>query len=129
MTARVTKPGDAYPGTLDEALDYAFGEIRRVLLERHLKYGVKNIAMSEEAGIVVRVGDKWARLQNDPTDRDDETRDDTWGDIAGYAIIALLWRWGWWGLPMLEEASSRLCRDEQHASCQCPCHISEVEKA
>lgn len=63
------------------------------------KYGPGNIAKFGERGVLVRVSDKLERMINlhkTEQEPDDETRDDTWGDMATYALIALMCRWGWW---------------------------------
>lgn len=78
----------------------------RMFDHKQQRYGCGNIAAFGEHGVLVRSHDKMARLINltrtgqEPAD---ETKDDTWGDLATYAIIALMCRWGWWpGVPARE---------------------------
>ncbi len=69
------------------------------------RYGPQNIAEFGEVGVMIRVRDKIARLINmwrSGIEPQDETKDDTWGDIATYSLIALLCRWGKW--PGVEPA-------------------------
>lgn len=63
------------------------------------KYGPGNIAKFGEFGVTVRAHDKIERLinlQKTGQEPADETRDDSWGDLATYSMISLLCRWGWW---------------------------------
>lgn len=78
----------------------------QVFDHKQQRYGCGNIAAFGEQGVLVRSHDKLARLINlhktgqEPAD---ETRDDTWGDLANYSLIALMCRWGWWpGVPARE---------------------------
>lgn len=69
-------------------------KIRSTLLERHKQYGEGNLRIHGEEGIVVRLGDKLSRLQNELKNsyREDysiDQRKEVWTDIAGYAIQAL----------------------------------------
>lgn len=62
-------------------------------------YGPGNIAAFGEYGVMVRLHDKLARLMNlsrAGREPKDETKDDTWGDMATYSLIALMCRWRWW---------------------------------
>ena len=74
------------------------------------KYGPENIGEFGETGVIIRVTDKIKRRVNlwrtnqRPAD---ETIEDTWGDIANYAIIALMCRYGKW--PGVEAATPRPC--------------------
>jgi hypothetical protein len=71
----------------------------RVFDHKQGKYGPGNIAKFGEMGVMVRASDKIERMANlHRTEQEpaDETRDDTWGDVANYGLIALMCRWGWW---------------------------------
>lgn len=83
---------DAFVTKLDEHLR----DIREMMYERHLKYGPGNIAKFGELGLLVRLGDKFARLENNREDFSDESVDDTVSDIIGYALIWKMWRAGDW---------------------------------
>ncbi len=84
----------------------------RVFDTKQQRYGAANIASFGEFGVLVRSHDKMARLANlhrTSQEPKDETKDDTWGDLATYAIIALMCRWGWWpGVPAREESADKL---------------------
>jgi len=77
----------------------AFEDARLLLLERHTKYGPKNISATPygwKVGLITRISDKLARLQHMEGDATDESRVDAWTDICNYAIIGLLNERGEW---------------------------------
>lgn len=77
----------------------AFEDARLLLLERHIKYGPKNISATPygwKVGLITRISDKLARLQHMEGDATDESRVDAFMDIANYAIIGLLNERGEW---------------------------------
>lgn len=86
------------PQHLDEAFEIVLQELLETFLRKHRDYGKGNILEIEELGIVFRESEKVSRLKNllmkdgDPAN---ESIDDTWTDIAVYAVIALLYRRGW----------------------------------
>ena len=93
------------PETFEDALDTILAEMRAVMIERQLKYGPTNIQDCGKPGIAVRLSDKAARLRHAwlngrGVDAPDESVEDTLIDAANYAVIGLLLRRGWWGLPM-----------------------------
>ena len=103
----------ASPTTWEEAAQRVASEITTLIAQKHLNYGTQGILGFGEAGIVVRVWDKINRLktlvldgkESDlPTARsivnEFETVNDTWRDLAGYAIIALMLRQGRFTLPL-----------------------------
>lgn len=64
-----------------------------LLCERQAKYGHKNILKRLEAGILIRMSDKAARLENMEDERRDFADDsvvDAWMDIVGYTVIYLM---------------------------------------
>jgi len=68
-------------------------EIALLLDRKRADYGTENIKKFGSQGVLVRVSDKVERLIN--LSRKDgqvnfESVEDTWKDIAGYAILALL---------------------------------------
>jgi hypothetical protein len=71
-------------------LDIA-SEIADMLIKKNADYGDKNLTKYGMAGIIVRLSDKLARLENLQGKKGhiDETTEDTLKDIAGYAINAL----------------------------------------
>ena len=67
-------------------------EIVYLLRSKRRDYGTQNIDEFGEFGILVRINDKVARLKNLMQGEkvpNYESIDDTWRDIAGYALLAL----------------------------------------
>ena len=85
----------AKPEYLDTAFEEICKEITQIFIKKNKDYGKGNILDTGELGIAFRVNDKLNRLKNllqsgkDPVN---ECLDDSWKDIAVYAIIALLYR-------------------------------------
>lgn len=75
--------------------------------ERHQKYGSGNIDAFGLLGIVVRLSDKIERLKqwvsNPLLHAPDESTEDTFKDMANYAIIGLMLIHGTWPPLPLEE--------------------------
>lgn len=86
------------PEYLDEAFDQVCRELKAMFLKKHRDYGKGNILDTGELGIAFRISDKLNRLKyliankKKPTN---ETIDETWIDIGVYAVIAVLFRRGW----------------------------------
>jgi len=86
------------PKYLDEAFEDVCKELVEVFLKKHKDYGKGNILEIEEMGIAFREAEKVSRLKNllskggDPVN---ESVEDSWTDLAVYAIIAKLFRKGW----------------------------------
>jgi hypothetical protein len=83
------------PATLDEAYRAVLEELFETFIKKHKDYGKGNILSIEELGIALRESEKVERLKNLLKKTDDpanESLDDTWMDIAVYAIIAILYR-------------------------------------
>lgn len=84
---------------MDRDLSVHAADVVDLVLERHRKYGPRNIAGSPGgaiAGIAVRLHDKVARLGHSQSDFGDESLADTLRDIVGYGLIALLCINGQW---------------------------------
>ena len=67
--------------------------VAALVIAKQADYGHDNILGTGEVGLVVRVNDKIARLRNLVLNKKtpmNETVRDTWVDVAGYAIIALM---------------------------------------
>jgi hypothetical protein len=85
-----------------EALDKTFFELQELLLSKHEDYGPKNISDSPGGplnGLRVRMHDKLARLNNlvdSGADPKHESLEDTFKDMANYAVIGLLVLRGKW---------------------------------
>lgn len=85
----------ASPKTLDEAFAQITDELLQVFLKKHKDYGKENILSIEELGISMRILEKTQRLKNLLMSQDqpaNESIEDTWTDIAVYAIIGMLYR-------------------------------------
>jgi len=94
---------DSAPRTFTEAEGLIRDELSDILMCKQRDYGPGNIADFGEFGVLVRVNDKVARLKNllsQGQRPENESIDDTWKDIANYAVIALMVKRGYWGLPM-----------------------------
>ena len=91
------------PKTFCEAADLILDEMRETLWKKQRDYGPGNISDFGELGVLVRANDKMARLKNlhkagiAPSN---ESVEDSWLDLANYAVIALMLRRGIWGLPV-----------------------------
>lgn len=86
---------------LERWLEEVLTELEDLMHERGRKYGPGNIAEFGDFGVLVRMGDKFARLKNlylsgSGEDVSDESVEDTLMDVANYAIIMLAWRRGLW---------------------------------
>jgi hypothetical protein len=71
-------------------------EVERVMHERHKKYGPGNINRHGIRGVMVRMDDKIARVENTDEDFTDESYRDAWLDLAGYGLIGLMLIDGTW---------------------------------
>lgn len=86
------------PKTLDEAFSQVEKELLETFIQKHKDYGKGNILSMKELGIAFRLSEKVERLKNLLLKSDGpvhESLEDTWNDIAVYAIIAVLVRRGW----------------------------------
>lgn len=85
------------PKYLDEAFAAECEELLKVFLQKHKDYGKGNILEIGEMGIAFRLAEKVSRLKNLLAKSDgpvNESLEDTWTDIAVYAVIAKLYRKG-----------------------------------
>lgn len=89
----------------------------RVFDYKQGKYGPGNIAEFAEVGVMIRSTDKIKRLINlwrtgqEPTD---ESKEDSWGDLANYGLIALMCRYGWWpGVKGSKQKEQIIMADEE----------------
>lgn len=85
----------------EDVNDIAF-ELVQLLLQKHKDYGPKNINQSPYGatqGLVVRMWDKIARIVNLTTNKrhaENEPLEDSFKDLANYAIIGLMVQRGKW---------------------------------
>lgn len=97
------------PKYLDEAFEEVNKELLEVFKKKHKDYGKGNILDMGELGISFRISEKFNRIKNllmsgkKPTN---ESLEDSWTDIAVYAIIAILHKRGWFEKLEMEEKSS-----------------------
>jgi len=86
------------PKYLDEAFASVSDEMLEMFLQKHKDYGKDNILDMGELGIAFRISEKFNRIKHllmnnkKPTN---ETVDESWIDIGVYAVIAVLFRRGW----------------------------------
>ncbi|MFA5377138.1 MAG: hypothetical protein WC455_15410 [Dehalococcoidia bacterium] len=92
------------PKTFNEAALMVAQEWAAKLASKHGDYGPNNILGFGEIGLVVREWDKINRLKNllydNPHEWINESVDDTWLDIGGYAMIAVMLKRRWFTLPL-----------------------------
>lgn len=85
--------------------------------KKQFSYGPNNIAALGERGIFVRMWDKLQRLKNlvwdnQPNPLQDESIEDTWGDLGIYAFMAILERQGKWPEYVEEDLNSYLSNED-----------------
>lgn len=81
------------PKTLDAAFAAINNELLELFLQKHHDYGKGNILANKELGIAMRISEKVERLKHlhmSQQDPENESVEDSWRDIAVYAIIAIL---------------------------------------
>lgn len=102
------------PNCFEDAVQMIVAELAEVLVSKQGDYGHSNITDFGEYGVLIRANDKLARLKhlilpNGVTAPNNEPINDSWKDLANYAIIALMYRRGWFELsltwPTLERMS------------------------
>jgi len=86
------------PKYLDEAFSQVTDELLKTFIKKHKDYGKGNILDMGELGIAFRISEKFNRIKHllaSGQKPENEALDDSWIDIAVYAVIALLLRRGW----------------------------------
>jgi len=81
--------------TFKESVRLVMDELEALLLKKQADYGHENITDFGELGCLIRSNDKISRLKNlmlKKKSPENETLDDSWIDLANYAIIALMLR-------------------------------------
>ena len=82
---------------LDKAFEEILEEMLATFIAKNKDYGKGNILDTGEMGIIFRISDKINRLKNlqmNQKNPQNESVNDSWEDIAVYAVIALLLRSG-----------------------------------
>lgn len=86
------------------------GLVYATVVGKQKMYGHGNIARFEVPGIVIRMNDKLERLKNlrgfDGPVLFEPVKD-TWLDICGYSIIAIMWIRGWFLLDMKNQDTEK----------------------
>jgi len=85
--------------TLGSLVLLAYGEldpyeVSSILADKQRDYGPNNIARFAEKGLILRLHDKVARLENllsSSGEAKNESIADTYLDIIGYSVIGLMW--------------------------------------
>ncbi len=86
------------PKYLDEAFGQICQELTNLFVKKHHDYGKGNILDTGELGIAFRISDKLNRLKHlliNQKNPEFESIEETWKDIAVYAIIAVLLKRSW----------------------------------
>ena len=94
------------PKSFEEACYVVGLEIERLVVDKQKDYGQENILAFGDKGIIVRLWDKASRLKNlvwNGRSPKNESITDTYRDIAGYAIIAIMLERGWFTLQLKEK--------------------------
>lgn len=93
--------------SFEDGVDAVLAKLRETLIRKNEAYGSGNLLIFGERGIVVRASDKMERLRTLAWERrgepDWETVEDTWLDLAGYSVLALMLRDG--ALARLDQGS------------------------
>lgn len=79
--------------SFEALLDQQLAGLRETLLRKRHDYGAGNLPRHGEFGILVRISDKFERLNTLIVAGETpnfEAIDDTWLDVAGYALLALM---------------------------------------
>jgi hypothetical protein len=100
----------------ESALGEAFLVMRKIMIDRQIKYGPNNISRNGVLGLIVRMGDKLSRIENDHQGStlsdtrsehayNDEEPEDAWLDLANYSgpIHHMLVN-NQWGLSLIRDA-------------------------
>ena len=97
----------------ERSLNLAYDEIvaknRAVMGKKQMDYSSDNITRFGLRGVIIRMYDKWCRLENLTKEHatihvKDESLRDTLLDMANYAIIGVMLLDGDWGKDWVEES-------------------------
>ena len=97
-------------GTFDMAVRNIALEIAHTVAEKHHDYGPDNINIFKEQGLVVRMWDKLGRLKHlfwTDTRPNQESVEDSFKDVAGYALIGLMLQRNCFDLPLEERSEDK----------------------
>ena len=94
------------PQHLDQAFEEIEKELTQLFTRKYKDYGKENIMEIKELGIAFRITEKLSRLKNllmQNKEPEFESLEETWKDIATYAIIAIMYKRGWFKKLELKE--------------------------
>ena len=86
------------PQYLDEEFEEVEKELTDLFTRKYKDYGKENIMEIKELGIAFRITEKLSRLKNllmKNKEPEFESLEETWKDIAIYAVIAIMYKRGW----------------------------------
>ena len=98
------------PTTFDQACQSIAFEVADLVAKKQHDYGQGNILAFGEYGVLVRLNDKVERLKNllgKSKPPANEPIEDTWRDIVGYGLIALMLRRGSFTLPLSADEEAK----------------------
>jgi|694.fasta_scaffold59244_6 hypothetical protein len=90
----------------DENLEKMIKDIAGLIIRKQRDYGSDNILRFGRLGLLVRVHDKIARLENltaRGTEPSNESISDNYMDVIGYCTVAMMFERGWFTLPLQEK--------------------------
>lgn len=95
------------PKYLDEAFEKVCRELLEKFVSKHRDYGKENILELGELGIAFRETEKISRLKHllrEDREPEYESLEENWIDVAVYAVIAVLYRRGWFEKLEMKES-------------------------
>jgi len=86
-----------------EVPEIAIERIADLLIKKQSDYGTANIARFGRTGLIIRLHDKVARLENlrGSGGARNESIEDTLLDVIGYSVVGLMWEDGTFMVPLL----------------------------
>jgi len=91
------------PENFEEACYQVAKEIAELVIAKQKKYSHGNINAFGELGVLVRTSDKVERLKNMIMNNIEDTHEpkmDSWFDLAGYSILAIMLDRDWFKLEV-----------------------------
>jgi len=96
------------PKYLDEAFEQICKEMKDMFIKKHKDYGKGNILDMGELGIAFRISEKFNRIKHllqQGKKPENESVEESWIDIAVYAVIAVLLKRSWFKKLEMKEKS------------------------